>query len=111
MHPAGFAETNRTAHRGGTGQMHFARLQDDRFVERAMLIAVALADENAQQRGFVWNFHASYRLGVAAQRWPAQTAPRQRTTDKMTFAAARNQSPSMVRFNVCKLNEEKVVYP
>src|SRR2546423_14044735 len=105
MHPAGFAEADRTAQRRGTGQMHFARLQDDRFVERAMLVAVALADENAQQRGFVWNFHASYRLRVAAQRWPAQTAPRQRTTARITVDAARNQSPFTVRFTVWRLKE------
>src|SRR4051812_14518017 len=52
---------------------------------------------------------ADYRLRAAAQRWPIQTAPRQRTIEKMTFAAARSQSPSMVRFKVCRLKEENVV--
>src|SRR5205823_3875348 len=46
-----------------------------------------------------------HRLIAAAQRWPSQTAPRQSITERTTFAAARNQSPSMPRFNVCRLKE------
>jgi hypothetical protein len=32
-----------------------------------------------------------------------------RRTERMTLADARNQSPSVVRFRVCRLKEEKVV--
>src|SRR6476620_488818 len=111
MHAARFPEAHRTAQSGRAGEMHFPRFQNDRFVERPVLMAIALADEAAQQSGFVWNFHASYRLRAAAQRWPAQTAQRHKTTERMTFAAARNQSPSIDRLSVCRLKEEKVVYP
>src|SRR5436190_14859610 len=109
MHAARFAEAHRTAQSRRAGQMHFARFQNDRFVEWPVFMAIALTDKDAQQSGFVWNFHSSYRLRASAQRWPAQTAPRHRTTERMTFAAARNQSPSMVRLSVCRLKEEKVV--
>jgi hypothetical protein len=39
--------------------MHFARLEDDGFVERLVLPAIAFADENPQQQGFVWNLHVN----------------------------------------------------
>src|SRR5436309_1906073 len=46
MHPAGFAETNRPTQSCGASQMHLARFENDRFVKRSMLIAIAFADED-----------------------------------------------------------------
>ena len=37
--------------------MRLARLEDDGFVERLVLPAVAFTDEDAQQGGFVGNLH------------------------------------------------------
>jgi hypothetical protein len=40
--------------------MHFARFEHDGFVERLVMPPVALADENSQQNGVVWNLHVSF---------------------------------------------------
>ena len=57
MHAARFAETDRPAQRRRAGQMHFARSQNDRFVKRPVVEAVALADVDAQGSRFLWDVH------------------------------------------------------
>src|SRR5215470_14498110 len=42
---AGFAETHRTAQNGRTGEVKFARLEHNGFVQRVMLPAIAFADK------------------------------------------------------------------
>jgi hypothetical protein len=37
--------------------MHFARFENDRFVKRPILVAIAFANKDAQKSRFVWNFH------------------------------------------------------
>jgi len=57
MQPARFAKAHGAAQHRGAGQVQFARLQHDRFVERLVLEPISFADENAQQDGFSRNLH------------------------------------------------------
>ena len=45
------AEAHRSAQHGGAGEVHLARLEHDRLVERQVLELVVLAEEDAQQDG------------------------------------------------------------
>src|SRR3954466_5098252 len=49
MEPARFAEPHRPAQDSGASEMHFARFQNDRLVKRTILVAIAFANENAQE--------------------------------------------------------------
>ena len=46
MQPARMAVAHRPAQHGGAGQVHLARLQDDRLVERLMAVPVVLPDKD-----------------------------------------------------------------
>ena len=50
------SKTHWTAQDGGAGEMLFARFEHDRFVERAMLPAIAFAEKDPQQKGVAGNF-------------------------------------------------------
>ena len=63
MESAGLAKAHRAAQDGGAGQMLFPGFEDDGLVERSVFPAIAFADEDAQQGGFVRELH-----GVKAER-------------------------------------------
>src|SRR5438093_9612986 len=48
---------------------------------------------------------------VTARIRPSHTAARQQADDSPVLRDAFNQSPSRTKSSVCKLNDEKVVYP
>src|SRR2546429_2177276 len=55
--------------------------------------------------------HRAGELIAAAIKCPAHTPARHSATDSTELAAALNHSPSWASVSVCKLKEEKVVYP
>src|SRR5690349_6568821 len=118
MQPARMTVAHRPAQHRGAGQMHLARLQNDRLIERLVAVPIVLADKDAQQCCLFRYLHrdtsryaGSQRFKAAAALWPSHTAARQSTTDATIFAEARSQSPSRARFSVCRLNDENVVKP
>src|SRR5256885_9470107 len=50
-------KTHQAAQHGRAGQAHFARLQDDAFIERTAVPLVGFADEDSQQLTASWTFH------------------------------------------------------
>ena len=50
-------------------------------------------------------------MSAEPRRCPSQTPTRQRTSESTELAPALNHWPFSARFRVCKLKEEKVVYP
>jgi hypothetical protein len=42
---------------------------------------------------------------------PAHSATRHRTIESPILVPAWSHSPSFIRFSVCRLNDEKMVYP
>src|SRR5579871_2374888 len=102
-----------TQHRGAA-ELHFPGLEHDRLIERQALEFVVLAEEDAEQDGVARDVHHQTHfiaLMLAASTWPAQTATRHATTEPTTLPPARSHSPSFIRLSVCRLNDEKVVYP
>src|ERR1035438_5794526 len=60
------------------GQVRLARPQNDRLVQRLVAQPVALADEDAQQNGLVWNLHAPAPIAGSTRtpaRGPARLPP------------------------------------
>ena len=51
------SEAERSAQHGGPGEMHLARFQHDRLVERLVVGLVVLADKDAQQHGVTGKLH------------------------------------------------------
>src|ERR1051325_5979014 len=77
-----------------------------------MLPTVAFTYKHPQQFSVFRNFHSYGRpLINCARMCPSQTAIRQSSTEPATLAPACNHSRSCKSLSVCRLNEEKVVYP
>src|ERR1044072_3406849 len=51
------------------------------------------------------------RLINDAETCRSQTATKQKANEPIVFQVARSHSPSCINSNVCRLKEEKVVYP
>jgi hypothetical protein len=58
--------------------------------ECGQVIQIVLGKRAQVQTRGLESSHAVHRLITVAQRCPSQTAPRQSTTESITFAAARN---------------------
>src|SRR5579884_2355224 len=103
-----------SAQHGCAGKMHFTRLEHDSFVQRQASASIVLAEEDAKQDGVARHLHGQTHfiaLRLAAATWPIQTASIQPTTEIPILPPARAQSPSIIKFSVCRLNDENVVYP
>jgi hypothetical protein len=84
---AGLAETHRSAQDRGASQMRLARSENDGFIERLVLPAVAFTDENSQENGFVGDLHK-----IFYHRWT------QINTDGKREFIYVNPCPSVVEF-------------
>ena len=104
--PVGAAQHRRA------GELHLARLQHDRLVERKMTVPVVLAEEDAEKDGVVGKLHRHTHFSAlrpAARMLPSQTARRHRATESRMFSRHRAIRLSVARLSVCRLKEEKVV--
>jgi hypothetical protein len=96
----------------GAGQVHFASLEHNRFVQRSVAGPIVLAEKDTKQYRGSGKLHAQVHfmaLMLPASMYPAHTAIRQQITDIATLVPARNHPPSFMRLSVCKLNDENVV--
>src|SRR5215813_4356639 len=78
------AEAHRPAQHRGASELHLARLEQDRLVEREASGLGVFADEDAKQNGIARNLHDhTHRmvLRLTAAIWPSQTASRHSTTE------------------------------
>src|SRR5262245_33720223 len=111
---ARIAEAHRAAQHCRASEMHLARFEHDRLVERLMARLVVLANENAEQHGIAGERHGQIHLMAlidAARVCPSQTANRQSTTEPTILPPACSHSLSCTRLSVWRLNEENVVEP
>src|SRR5208282_1364922 len=98
MQMARSAEAHRAAQHRRTAELKFARLQHDRFVQRLVVRAFALADENSQQHRIAWDLHRyTPRLSAVAATYPIDTDTRHRITEPAAFIAAGIHSPACIR--------------
>src|SRR5262249_20742158 len=99
------------------GKMQFSGLQDGRFMTVASYRgAPANVSSSPKNRGAKTasrgRFHRDTHfmaLSLVARTCPAQTAMRQRATDRTMLLAAAIHAPLLTRLNVCRLNVENVV--
>src|SRR5258708_20082884 len=113
---ARFSETHRTMQHGSASLLLLARFFHNLLVERSTFQFVALSDKDPQEHRVFRQFHKLQLLKADYQsRWPtfhpSATNAKHRIVDTTMFVNALPHLPSKIRFQVCKLNEEKVVKP
>src|SRR2546422_10075366 len=59
MQAARFAKSHGASQNGGAGEMHLARFQYDRFIERLMMPAITFTEKDAKQDGVLGDLHLS----------------------------------------------------
>src|ERR1700731_456521 len=86
-------------------ELHFPRFQHDRLVQGQVAGFVVFAEEDAEQGRVALNLHHHTHLMALmldASTCPTQTAIRQHATESTILPPARNHSPSLTRFKVCR---------
>src|SRR6185503_15499221 len=87
---ARMAKAHRAAQHRGAGEMLRPRLEDDRLIERQMLMAVVLADEDAQQRRWAGELHGVTLRGLTHRR-QSRATPQEHINDQARAARATHR--------------------
>ena len=90
------SKTHWSAQNGCACQLQFACFEDNRLVQRLVLLTITFAEKNPQENRVFWNLHACFYFcnSERARMRPSHTATRQHATESTVLSAAFNQSPS-----------------
>jgi hypothetical protein len=58
METARFPKTNKASDHRGAGKFHLAGLQDNRFIQRQVVISMIFADKDSELNSLCWYFHS-----------------------------------------------------
>src|SRR5271156_2825621 len=98
MQVARSAKAHRPAQHSRAAELQLARFQHDSLVQRMMVRALALADENSEQHRIAWDLHNyTPRFSAAAATSPIDTDTRPRITEPAASNTAGSHSPACIR--------------